>query len=63
MQIANPCLLRKKVTFLYKLTKGVSPKSYGIHVAHMAGIPTEVIEYADKYCDPSTNGPNIMNSE
>lgn len=56
-------MARKKVTFLYKLTKGVSPKSYGIHVAHMAGIPTEVIECADKYCNPATNGPSIMTEE
>jgi DNA mismatch repair ATPase MutS len=40
---------RKRVTFLYKLTHGISPKSYGIHVAHMAGIPSCVIEQASKF--------------
>ncbi|RKP23818.1 muts domain V-domain-containing protein, partial [Syncephalis pseudoplumigaleata] len=28
----------KKVTFLYKLTPGACPKSYGMHVANMAGV-------------------------
>lgn len=44
-------IIRKTVTFLYKLVRGVSPKSYGIHVAHMAGIPIEIIENAAKYSD------------
>lgn len=40
---------KKVVTFLYKLVRGISPKSYGIHVAHMAGIPIEIIENASNY--------------
>ena len=45
----NIMIFRKTVTFLYKLVRGVSPKSYGIHVAHMAGIPIEIIENAVNY--------------
>lgn len=37
----------KRVTFLYKLVAGVSPKSYGMNVAAMAGLPPELIEEAD----------------
>lgn len=37
----------KRVTFLYKLVSGVSPKSYGMNVAAMAGLPPELIEEAD----------------
>jgi DNA mismatch repair protein MSH6 len=31
-----------EVLFLYKLRNGVCPKSYGMNVASMAGIPLEV---------------------
>lgn len=34
------------VTFLYKLAKGVAPSSFGLNVAHLAGIPDEVIAIA-----------------
>lgn len=47
-------MFRKSVTFLYKLVRGVSPKSYGIHVAHMAGIPLEIINNAAKYSDKNS---------
>lgn len=50
---------RKTVTFLYKLVRGVSPKSYGIHVAHMAGIPIEIIENAASY----SGSDNIHSSQ
>ncbi len=54
---------RKRVTFLYKLTRGISPKSYGIHVAHMAGIPSAVIEYADKCSNLANVGTGVMSPE
>ena len=38
----------KRVTFLYRLTEGVCPKSYGMNVAAMAGLPHEIIEVAEK---------------
>jgi DNA mismatch repair ATPase MutS len=38
----------EQVTFLYKLCDGSSPKSYGINVARLAGMPTSVIQLALK---------------
>ena len=35
-----------KITFLHKIKNGAVDKSYGIHVAKLAGIPEEVIEDA-----------------
>lgn len=37
-----------EVTFMHKIEKGGLNKSYGIHVAKLAGIPTEVIKRAEK---------------
>jgi DNA mismatch repair protein MSH6 len=39
---------REDVTFLYKLCDGASPKSYGIHVAQLAGLPQAVLELAQR---------------
>lgn len=36
----------EEVTFLYKLCDGSSPKSYGINVARLAGMPASLIELA-----------------
>lgn len=36
----------EEVTFLYRLCAGSSPKSYGINVARLAGLPVEVIQMA-----------------
>ena len=35
-----------QLAFTYKLIHGAADKSYGIHVAEMAGLPTSVIEHA-----------------
>lgn len=35
-----------QVTFLYTLTDGACPKSYGINVARLAGLPVEVVKRA-----------------
>ncbi|CAJ0650325.1 6592_t:CDS:10 [Entrophospora sp. SA101] len=37
----------REVTFLYKLVPGVCPKSYGMNVASMAGIPNQIVERAE----------------
>lgn len=36
----------EEITFLYKLSDGSSPKSYGINVAKLAGLPDDVIVIA-----------------
>lgn len=38
---------KREITFLYKLTQGVSPKSFGMNVASMAGVPSGVIDRAE----------------
>ena len=38
----------EEVTFLYKLTQGACPKSYGVNVARLAGLPEEVVQAASK---------------
>jgi DNA mismatch repair protein MSH6 len=38
----------REVTFLYKLIDGISEKSYGKHVAAMAGVPHEIVEKAEE---------------
>lgn len=32
----------EKITFLYKLGNGSCPKSHGVNVAHLAGLPEAV---------------------
>jgi len=48
---------RDEIVFLYKVIPGCSDKSYGIHVAKLAGIPKEVVDRAKillKYLQDST---------
>jgi len=37
---------RGEVVFLYKVLKGACPKSHGMKVALMAGIPPQLVDYA-----------------
>ncbi|CXI60077.1 DNA mismatch repair protein MSH6, putative [Plasmodium berghei] len=37
---------QEKIIFLYKFIKGICPKSFGIHIAKLAGLPKEIIELA-----------------
>ncbi len=37
---------RDEIAFLHKITPGAADKSYGIHVARLAGVPKEVVERA-----------------
>ena len=39
------------VTFLYKVVPGAAQKSYGIYVAKLAGMPSEVIDRAKEILD------------
>ena len=36
------------ITFTYQLTQGYANRSYGIHVAKMAGVPNAVIHHAQE---------------
>ncbi|KAL5699852.1 DNA mismatch repair protein msh6 [Ranunculus cassubicifolius] len=36
----------EQVTFLYRLTPGACPKSYGVNVARLAGLPESILEKA-----------------
>ncbi|CAM0951311.1 unnamed protein product [Alopecurus aequalis] len=38
----------EEVTFLYRLTAGSCPKSYGVNVARLAGIPASVLQRANE---------------
>ncbi|KAL2612521.1 hypothetical protein R1flu_024213 [Riccia fluitans] len=42
------CDLDKELVFLYKLTAGASPKSFGLQVALRGGIPTSVVKSAHR---------------
>jgi len=35
---------QEEVVFLHKIVEGAADKSYGIHVARLAGVPKEVVE-------------------
>lgn len=37
-----------EVIFLHEITSGAADRSYGIHVARLAGLPTEVVSYAEQ---------------
>lgn len=39
---------RKRIVFLYQPVDGVTPSSFGINVAAMAGLPEEVLSVADR---------------
>ena len=42
-------MLPMQVTFLYNLTDGACPKSYGVNVARLAGLPDGVINRAASF--------------
>lgn len=45
------------VTFLHKITEGPADKSYGIHVAKIAGLPPKLLERADIILQKLENKP------
>lgn len=57
---------RGDVTFLYQLTEGVCPKSYGMNVALMAGIDAKIVKRAQDIAEEfekSTKGETININE
>ncbi|MCR5626985.1 MAG: DNA mismatch repair protein MutS [Lachnospiraceae bacterium] len=61
--VANYCFaVREKgdeVVFLRKVIKGSADKSYGIHVASLAGVPEEVVVRAEELLTKLTSGDII----
>jgi len=51
------------VAFLHNIVPGAATRSYGVHVAKLAGLPQEVIKRAGRILDQleSTNGSNAKN--
>lgn len=49
LHVAQSALVLAQVTFLYTLMDGACPKSYGVNVARLAGLPDEVIERASSF--------------
>lgn len=47
------------IRFLHKIVAGPSSKSYGIHVAEIAGMPIEVIKKAEEILDMLSNQKNV----
>jgi DNA mismatch repair ATPase MutS len=45
MIVEDPHILQ--LLFLFKLIEGVGSSSFGMHVAHLAALPLEVVEHAD----------------
>ena len=45
-----------KILFLYKIHEGASDRSYGIHVAQLAGLPARVIDRAREILENLENG-------
>jgi DNA mismatch repair protein MutS len=48
---------KDEVVFLRKIIPGATDKSYGIHVARLAGIPKKVTERAEALLDEDMNAP------
>lgn len=49
------------VTFLHKIVSGAADKSYGIHVAKIAGVPKEVVNRAQEILDELENNETALN--
>ncbi len=50
-----------QVVFLHRVVPGATDRSYGIHVAKLAGVPTDVVERAQdilEYLEENAIGPN-----
>jgi DNA mismatch repair protein MutS len=45
------------IVFLHRLAPGSADKSYGIHVARVAGVPREVLDRAEQMLAELEGGP------
>lgn len=46
-----------KITFIHRIAPGAAERSFGIHVAQLAGIPSKVLERARQVLDDLENAP------
>src|SRR5260221_1850415 len=60
---------KDRIVFLHRLEGGPADRSYGIHVAHLAGIPKEVVRAArrhlaelEKQLRPASSQPDLFSS-
>jgi DNA mismatch repair protein MutS len=51
-----------RIAFLYKVEEGAADRSYGIHVAGMAGVPSTVIKRARKVLQDLESGKHLLPS-
>lgn len=52
---------KDRIIFLKKIVRGSADRSYGIHVAQLAGLPAKLIERAREILGKFENGHNIKN--
>ena len=52
----------KRIAFLYKVEEGAADRSYGIHVAAMAGVPSAVLKRAKKVLGDLESGKHLLPS-
>lgn len=52
----------KRISFLYRVEPGAADRSYGIHVASMAGVPRKVITRAERVLDDLEKGRHLLPS-
>ena len=53
-------LFRSAIAFVRKVIPGVADKSYGVHVAKLAGLPKEVVMRAEALTqERSSNSPSV----
>ena len=50
----------KKVSFLYRIEPGPADRSYGIHVASMAGVPSSVVRRSEKVLRDLEKGKHLL---
>lgn len=56
---------QETVTFLYKLSEGACPKSYGFNAARLAGVPSIITKRAHEIAsrmEQETNNKHIFNA-
>ncbi len=65
--VKNYCVSVKEqgenIIFLRKITEGSTDRSYGVHVARLAGVPSAVVKRADAILDILSKEENILDMQ